>query len=168
MSDAFRARNAVDPRHVSEVMRKANLGNRSLGGSMATRTKRDIVERVAELSQQPRALVRKTIQSFLDVVIEELGQNHRLEFRDFGVFEVRERGARVVHNPRTQKQVEVPAGKAVRFKAGRKMREALIHPMPSDDAKVKPVDIMTASGLLNNHKVAPKSANNSVSRSSSR
>jgi integration host factor subunit beta len=134
---------------------------------MATRTKRDIVERVAEQTQQPRALVRKTIQHFLDVVIEELSQDHRLEFRDFGVFEVRERGARVVHNPRTQKQVDVPAGKAVRFKAGRKMREALCHPTPSDDAKVRPVDIVTASGLLNNHKVAPKSAN-SVSRSSSR
>ena len=69
--------------------------------------------------------MKKTIQSFLDNVILELRQGNRLEFRDFGVFEIKYRAARMAQNPRTLERVPVPAKKIVKFKVGRLMKDAL-------------------------------------------
>ena len=60
----------------------------------STTTKKELIERIAAETNQSRADVKKTVQAFLDQVIGELGRGNRLEFRDFGVFEIRERAAR--------------------------------------------------------------------------
>ena len=70
-----------------------------------------------------KVLVKDVIQCFLDKITDELAKGNRLEFREFGVFEVKERAARRAQNPRTLEKVEVPAKKVVKFKVGRKMRE---------------------------------------------
>ena len=76
--------------------------------------------------------MKKTVQCFLDNVIDELSRGNRLEFRDFGVFEIRHRAPRVAQNPKTLERVPVPAKKTVKFKVGRLMKMALeINP---DDA----------------------------------
>ena len=61
-------------------------------------------------------------------VIDELGRGNRLEFRDFGVFEIKERAPRVAQNPKTLERVQVPARRTVKFKVGRLMRETLAQP----------------------------------------
>jgi integration host factor subunit beta len=48
-----------------------------------------------------------------------------LEFRDFGVFEVREQAARAAQNPKTLEPIEIPAKRKVKFKMGRIMREGM-------------------------------------------
>lgn len=90
---------------------------------MNTVTKKELVERIAQKTGLQRNDVKTVVQSFLDAVVEELGQGNRLEFRDFGVFEVRQRAARSAQNPKTLEAVHVPAKRTVRFKPGRLMRE---------------------------------------------
>jgi integration host factor subunit beta len=92
---------------------------------MATVTKRELIERIAAESGQRRSAVKETIQQFLDAVIDELGKGNRLEFRDFGVFEVKLRAARRAQNPKTLERVDVPSKQTVKFKPGRRMRELL-------------------------------------------
>lgn len=92
---------------------------------MATTTKKDLIDRIAEQTNQKRTTVKRTVQAFLDGVIEELGDGNRLEFRDFGVFEIRERAPRVAQNPKTLERVPVPAKRTVKFKLGRLMKQAL-------------------------------------------
>ena len=92
---------------------------------MATTTKKDLIERVAQETNLPRADVRRAVQSFLEHVIDELSKGNRLEFRDFGVFEIRERAGRVAQNPKTLERVSVPPRKSVRFKVGRLMQQSL-------------------------------------------
>ena len=72
-------------------------------------------------------LVGKRIHGsfFLDEIVSELGKGNRLEFRDFGVFEIRERAARVAQNPKTLARVHVPSKRTVKFKVGRLMEERL-------------------------------------------
>ena len=60
-----------------------------------TITKRDLVQRIADQTGQTKVLVRDILQRFLDEVSEELIRGNRLEFRKFGVFEVRLRPGRV-------------------------------------------------------------------------
>lgn len=92
---------------------------------MATTTKKELIDRIAEETQLKRADVKKAVQAFLDHVIEELGRGNRLEFRDFGVFEIKDRAPRVAQNPKTLEPVRVPAKRTVKFKVGRLMKASL-------------------------------------------
>ena len=92
---------------------------------MKTITKKDLVDRIAEHSGSKRVVVKKIVQQFLDEIILELGEGNRLEFRDFGVFEVRARAARIAQNPKTMEKVKVPKKRTVKFKIGRLMKERL-------------------------------------------
>jgi nucleoid DNA-binding protein len=76
-------------------------------------------------------VVKRVVQSFLDEIISELSRSNRLEFRDFGVFEVRTREARVAQNPKTLERVKVPAKRTVKFKMGRLMKEKLSNSVTS-------------------------------------
>ncbi|MHC4124302.1 MAG: HU family DNA-binding protein [Planctomycetota bacterium] len=98
---------------------------------MATITKKELIDQIAERTQAKRVLVKRVIQGFLDEIIDQLCRDNRLEFRDFGVFETRTRAARVAQNPKTLERVEVPAKRTVKFKMGRLMRENLKAPVPS-------------------------------------
>ncbi len=111
---------------------------------MQTITKKDLVNYITEtlakkeaaeadyaISDEIRAtrvrvtkvLVKDVLQAFLDKITEELAKGNRLEFREFGVFEVKQRAARRAQNPRTLEKVHVPAKRVVKFKVGRRMRE---------------------------------------------
>lgn len=92
---------------------------------MATVTKKELIDRIAERTQAKRVSVKKIVQAFLDEVVAELGRDNRLEFRDFGVFETRTKAARIAQNPKTLERVQVPAKRTVKFKMGRLMRENL-------------------------------------------
>jgi integration host factor subunit beta len=92
---------------------------------MSTITKRELIDRIAESTQAKRALVKATVQNFLNEIIAELAKGNRLEFRDFGVFEPRDCAPRIAQNPKTLERIHVPAKRAVRFKMGRLMKENL-------------------------------------------
>lgn len=103
-----------------------------------TVTKKELVHRIAEELDQTKVVVRGVIQRFLDEIVEELGRGNRLEFREFGVFEVRERRSRRAQNPRTLSKVVVPSRRVVRFKVGRAMRELMQDEAPPPAPKAKP------------------------------
>ncbi len=101
---------------------KAN-GSQSLKGKpMHTVTKKELVDRIADKTRNKRVVVKKIVQMFLDEVINELGAANRLEFRDFGVFETKQRAARIAQNPKTLERVHVPPKRTVKFKMGRLMK----------------------------------------------
>ncbi|MFK7740582.1 MAG: HU family DNA-binding protein [Planctomycetota bacterium] len=90
---------------------------------MKTVTKKELVHRIAEKTGVTKVVAKDVIQSFLNAIIDELSEGNRLEFREFGVFESRERAARTAQNPRTLEKVPVPAKRIVKFKVGRLMRK---------------------------------------------
>lgn len=92
---------------------------------MATITKKELIDRIADATDQRRVQVKRIVQQFLDEIIGELGKGNRLEFRDFGVFETKLRKARRAQNPKTLQPVEVPEKRTVKFKIGRLMKQKL-------------------------------------------
>jgi integration host factor subunit beta len=90
-----------------------------------TVTKKDIVKQIADelgLSQlKTKAIVQRTLQAIIDIVVQE----QRLELRNFGVFEVKQRPARPARNPRTGVRVWVPPRCVVTFKAGKELEARL-------------------------------------------
>jgi len=92
---------------------------------MATITKKELIDRIAEGGHHRRVQVKKVVQQFLDEIVNELGKGNRLEFRDFGVFETKIRKARKAQNPKTLEPVAVPEKRTVKFKVGRLMKQRL-------------------------------------------
>ena len=90
---------------------------------MPTTTKREIAERVAQQTGLPQVAVKQVIQMLFDEVITEVAAGNRLEFRDFGVFEVVVRRPRTGRNPRTGDKVAVPPKRVVTFKMGKIMKD---------------------------------------------
>jgi integration host factor subunit beta len=92
---------------------------------MATITKKELIDRIADHTGNKRVQVKRVVQQFLDEIVNELGRANRLEFRDFGVFETKIRKARKAQNPKTLEPVEVPEKRTVKFKVGRLMKQKL-------------------------------------------
>ena len=92
---------------------------------MRTVTKKEIMDRIADSLKENRTTVKAIVQQFLDRIAAELARGNRCEFRDFGVFEVRIRKARMAQNPRTLQRVQVPLRISVRFKGGRLLKEVI-------------------------------------------
>jgi nucleoid DNA-binding protein len=93
---------------------------------MSTITKKELIDRIAKSTQAKRVTVKGIIQAFLAELTAELVKGNRIEFRDFGVFETRNRASRVAQNPKTLQRVDVPAKRTVKFKVGRMMRDRLV------------------------------------------
>lgn len=89
-------------------------------------TKRDLVMRIAEETNLIQSDVYSVIQKSLNYIVEALEQGETVEFRNFGVFEVRERKQRIGRNPnKPENVVTIPARKVVKFKPGKIMREKI-------------------------------------------
>jgi integration host factor subunit beta len=100
---------------------------------MRTVTKKELVNRIADRTGVTKVVAKDVIQAFLDSIITELSEGNRLEFREFGVFETKERAARRAQNPRTLEKVDVPAKRIVKFKVGRLMRKRVSGDDVGDD-----------------------------------
>jgi len=106
---------------------------------MATITKKELIDRISTRTRVKRATVKTVMQEFLDQIIVDLRKGNRLEFRDFGVFEIKDRAARHAQNPKTLERVLVPAKRTVKFKIGRLMRESIEKPsIAASQTEAKP------------------------------
>ncbi len=63
------------------------------------------------------------VDSILDCMKEAIREGDRLEIRDFGVFEVKERKSRVGRNPRNKVAYLIPAHKVVTFRPGKELKD---------------------------------------------
>lgn len=93
---------------------------------MTTKTKKDLVQEIAQEHNMHPNDVRCVVQSFLDKMMETLSEGQRLEFRHFGVFEVVNRKAKVGRNPKkADVAIMIPPRKAVKFTPGKRMKEMI-------------------------------------------
>ncbi len=86
-------------------------------------TKKEIVKTISEEIGLTQLKTKEIVQKTFDAIVETLVTEHRIELRNFGVFEVKKRAARKARNPRTGARVDVPAKYVVTFKPGKEMEE---------------------------------------------
>lgn len=90
---------------------------------MANLTKRDLVVRISNETGMVQQQVLEVVQKTLDYLTESLADGKTVELRNFGVFEVKLRKARVGRNPnRPESDVPIPPRAVVKFKPGKEMK----------------------------------------------
>ena len=88
-----------------------------------TLTKRDLVTRIASETGMNQQHVFDVVQKTLDHISEALAKGDKVELRNFGVFEVKVRKARVGRNPNSpETDIPIPERPVVKFKAGKEMK----------------------------------------------
>lgn len=90
---------------------------------IATVTKKEIVKRISDDIGLTQLKTKDIVQRTLDAIIQTLVSEGRIELRNFGVFEVKQRAPRKARNPRTGDKVYVPSKNVVTFKPGKEMEE---------------------------------------------
>ncbi len=86
-------------------------------------TKKEIVKTISEEIGMTQLKTKEIVQKTFDAIVETLVEDRRIELRNFGVFEVKQRAARKARNPRTGAKVFVPEKFVVTFKPGKEMEE---------------------------------------------
>ena len=86
-------------------------------------TKKEIVKQIADRIGETQLKTKDIVQRTFDAIVDTLIEQGRIELRNFGVFEVKQRKARKARNPRTGERVEVPPKCVVTFKPGKYMEE---------------------------------------------
>ncbi len=94
-------------------------------------TKRDLVVLISEETGLVQQQVLDVVQKTLDHICNALAGGTTVELRNFGVFEVKVRKARIGRNPnRPETDVPIPRRAVVKFKPGKEMREAVLKLSP--------------------------------------
>ena len=101
-------------------------------------TKRDLVVRISNETGLVQQQALTVIQKTLDYVIEALVKGKNVELRNFGVFEVKMRKARIGRNPNNPtNDVHIPPRAVVKFKPGKEMREQVLKLSPEQYARAQ-------------------------------
>ena len=98
-------------------------------------TKKEIVRSIARQTGLPPHDIKRIVQETFDAIIDVLAEDGRLELRNFGIFQVKERAARKARNPMTGKEVRVPQRFVVTFKPGLIMQQKVAAIDPAKAAK---------------------------------
>jgi nucleoid DNA-binding protein len=96
-----------------------------------TLTKRDLVIRISEETGLIQLQVLEVVQKTLDYIAEAVAKGDKVELRNFGVFEVKVRKARIGRNPNAPAtNVPIPQRSVVKFKPGKEMRAEVLKIQP--------------------------------------
>ncbi|AZR72766.1 DNA-binding protein [Anoxybacter fermentans] len=94
-------------------------------------TKTELIEKVAEKTGLTKKDSGEAVTAVFDIIIEYLAgeakkpeaERNKVQIIGFGSFEVKDREARKGRNPRTGKEIEIPARTVPVFKAGKSFKE---------------------------------------------
>lgn len=80
--------------------------------------KADLVAAIAAEAQLPKTQAQKALEATVNAIANALKKGESVQLIGFGTFSVVEKAARVGVNPATKAKINIPAKKAVKFKAG--------------------------------------------------
>jgi len=87
--------------------------------------KTELIAKVAEETNLPKAKVTAVLDSIIGSIGDSLKAGDKVSFVGFGTFELSERGARKGRNPQTGAEITIKARKVVRFKPGKQLRDSV-------------------------------------------
>ena len=91
--------------------------------------KAELVAAVAEKSGFSKKDSEKAINAAFETISAALVKGDKIQLVGFGSFETKERNARIGRNPRTKKEIQIPASRVPTFKAGKALKDVVAKPV---------------------------------------
>ncbi len=87
--------------------------------------KSELVAAMAESADISKAAAEKALTGFMDAVTDTLQKGEKISLIGFGTFSISARSARTGRNPQTGKEIKIAARNVAKFKAGKKLADAV-------------------------------------------
>ena len=87
--------------------------------------KTELIAVVAQKAGLTKKDAERVVCATFDTITESLVKGEKVQLSGFGIFEVKEREARVGRNPRTKESIEIPATKLPAFKASKTLKDSV-------------------------------------------
>ena len=87
--------------------------------------KEELIAAIADKSGATKVDTKKFLDSYIEVVTHSLKKGHNVQLVGFMTLSVVKKPARKGRNPRTSKEISIPASKAVKFAVGKQLKEAV-------------------------------------------
>jgi DNA-binding protein HU-beta len=85
--------------------------------------KTELIAAVAERSGMTKKDAERVINATVDTITTSLVSGDKVQISGFGIFETKEREARVGRNPRTKETIEIPASRVPTFKPSKALKD---------------------------------------------
>jgi DNA-binding protein HU-beta len=115
----------------------------------------ELIEKVAQVTQLNQAVADQAVKAVVNAILDALVAGEAVRVSGLGIFNVAARPAREGRNPQTGETIQIAASKAVRFRAGKAVKDALNPPTqkgaPREEActtkeicgaEVNPLDVL--------------------------
>ena len=90
----------------------------------------ELVEKVAQATELNHAAAGHAVNAVVNAILDALLAGDAVRVYGLGIFNVAARPAREGRNPQTGETIQIAASKAVRFHAGKAVKDALNPPTP--------------------------------------
>ena len=87
--------------------------------------KSELIAVIADSADISKAAAEKAFNGMMDAISGALSKGDSVTLVGFGTFSVSQRAARTGRNPLTGKEIEIAAKKVAKFKAGKKLADAV-------------------------------------------
>lgn len=87
--------------------------------------KTELITAVAQKAGLTKKDAERVVCATFDTITESLVKGEKVQLSGFGIFETKEREARVGRNPRTKEAIQIPATKTPAFKASKTLKDAV-------------------------------------------
>ena len=87
--------------------------------------KNELIEKIASDADLSKTDAQKALDAVLDSIIASLAKGNEVRLVNFGTFAVVKKKATTGRNPRTGEAIKIPASKQHKFRAGKKLKEAI-------------------------------------------
>ena len=93
------------------------------GKEVKNMNKTELIAAVAAKTGLSKKDAEKAVAATIDAVTESLVKGEKVQVSGFGIFEVKDREARVGRNPHTKEAIQIPATKIPAFKAAKALKD---------------------------------------------
>ena len=87
--------------------------------------KTELISAIAENSGLTKKDSEKALTATIDAVTDALVAGEKVQLVGFGIFDVKDRAARIGRNPKTKEPIDIPATRTPQFKAGKALKDAV-------------------------------------------
>ena len=87
--------------------------------------KTELIAAIAEKSGITKKDAERVLSATVETITENLVKGEKVQISGFGIFEVKEREARIGRNPRTKESIQIPASRQPAFKASKTLKDSV-------------------------------------------
>jgi len=87
--------------------------------------KTELINAIANKSGLSKKDSEKALTATVDAISDALKGGEKVQLVGFGIFDVKDRAARIGRNPKTKEPINIPATRTPVFKAGKALKDAV-------------------------------------------